>query len=273
MKLASSKDTSDDRAVAQRTRSIANSAFASAVAILAVVAVPKSRAQTAPASPAGGVPAAARAASTIHQDMCAACHAGNGTGGPGGAANLIRSPIAMADDGGKTLGQFLQVGRPEKGMPPFPQQSQQATQLSVVLRLLAQDVAPGGRTASAAARSSILVGDAEAGKRFFEGDVGKCSSCHAVQAGAAGTASNLAGTASRYPDPKTLQNRMVLNRSFFWSPSLGEDVTATVTYRDGRVVAWGGQDDADRAEGRRAESNADRQAPTSSRPARPLPGQ
>lgn len=167
MKLASSKDTSDDRAVAQRTRSIANGAFASAVAILAVVAVPKSRAQTAPASPAGGVPAAARAASTIHQDMCAACHAGNGTGGPGGAANLIRSPIAMADDGGKTLGQFLQAGRPEKGMPPFPLQSQQATQLSIVLRLLAQDVAPGGPTASAAAPSSILVGDAEAGKRFF----------------------------------------------------------------------------------------------------------
>lgn len=213
----------------------ANAALAISTAGFIVLAIQKLEAQTTSPKPAASVDPAVRAGSTIYQDMCAACHGGNGAGGPGGAANLTRSPIATASDGGKTLGQFLQVGRPEKGMPPFPMSDQQAAQLSAALRALASEASPVG-LAGATAPASIVVGDAETGRNFFNGPVGKCSSCHATQAGTASSASNLAGIATRYPEAKTLQNRMVLNRSFFWSPSLGDDISATVIYKDGRTA-------------------------------------
>jgi cytochrome c oxidase cbb3-type subunit 3 len=83
----------------------------------------------------------------------------------------------------------------------------------------------------------VLVGDAAAGKSYFNGPVGRCSTCHAVAGGAPSPAENLAHVATKYPDPKTLQNNMVLvGRRFYWSPANSKDVTATVTWRDGRVL-------------------------------------
>jgi cytochrome c oxidase cbb3-type subunit 3 len=215
--------------------SITNASLAISTGAFLLAAVPKLEAQTASPEAAASANGAVRAGNAIYQDMCAACHGGNGTGGPGGASNLTRSAIAAADDGGKTLGQFLQIGRPEKGMPPFPMTDQQAAQLSAALRALASEAAPS-RPAGASTQASIVVGDADTGRNFFNGPVGKCSSCHATQPGVASSATNLAGIATRYPEPKTLQNRMVLNRSFFWSPSLGDDVAATAIYKDGRTV-------------------------------------
>lgn len=173
----------------------------------------------------------------IFEENCAACHGGGAAGGPGGAPSLLRSPIATANDGGKTLRAFLAIGRPEKGMPPFPMSSEQAVNLSAALQKIASAAASarnGGRKTDPA---SVLVGDAERGKAFFNGDVGKCSSCHAVAEAQASPATNLAHIATTYPEPKLLQNRMVLNRSFFWSPSLGKDVTATIIHRDGRKLS------------------------------------
>jgi cytochrome c oxidase cbb3-type subunit 3 len=177
--------------------------------------------------------AATAAGRELYQQICAACHGAAGGGGPGGASNLSRSRIVMVDDGGVALHDFLSVGRPEGGMPPFAVSAEQAAQLSAAIRSFSsgEPLVPSGT-----GDETVLVGDAAAGLAYFNGPIGKCSSCHAVAEGQEGSATNLAHVASRFDSVQDLQNAMVLNRSFFWSPALDSDVTAEVTYADGRVV-------------------------------------
>jgi cytochrome c oxidase cbb3-type subunit III len=169
----------------------------------------------------------------LYQQLCGACHGGNGSGGPGGAVNLTQSSIAMATDGGRTLRAFLQVGRPDKGMPPMTVTEAQGAALSARLLSFRPAVIAN---ASTPAQDPVLVGDATVGKAFFNGPIGKCNTCHAVENDQPSPATNLARIGSKYPDAKRLQNNMLLNRSFFWSPALGQDVTAVVTYQDGRKL-------------------------------------
>lgn len=168
----------------------------------------------------------------LFQQMCGACHGGEGQGGPGGAANLTRSALAQTADDGGTLRAFLRHGRPERGMPPYDLDLRQAALLSAALRSFAAQNSSAG-----AGPATVLVGDAETGRLYFNGDIGRCASCHTVNEGEASAASNLAHVASRYPSAKAMQNAMILNRSTFWSPALGADVAAEVTFGDGRVVS------------------------------------
>lgn len=171
------------------------------------------------------------AGAALYQQMCGACHGAAGGGGPGGAINLSRSSIAMTPDQGQALQAFLASGRPESGMPPFAVSAGQAAQLSRVIRSFAR---PDRPAQSGTDDATVLVGDAAVGREFFNGPVGGCSSCHAVTEGEASSATNLAHVATRYDSVMDLQNAMVLNRSFFWSPALNRDVTARITYADGR---------------------------------------
>ena len=166
--------------------------------------------------------------------------------------DLTRSALAMQPDGGQRLSAFLRVGRPDKGMPPVPAPltEQEAADLSAKLRSLGFAAAPaaatgrgaGGRggpplpAALAGQQLSILVGDPKLGKRFFEGAVGKCSTCHTVKDGENSPAASLAHIATKYPDPKAMQNAMLINRGLNWSPRTNKDVTATITYANGRTV-------------------------------------
>lgn len=207
-----------------------------------------------PAAAAPPDPASVARGDALYTSLnCAACHGALGRGGPSNAPDLTASAIAMAGDSGKTLAAFLRTGRPQNGMPPLltPLTEAQAADLSAKLRSFAS-AAPGtpaagvGRlgaplhpewpAALTGQQLSIVVGDAAQGQKFFNGPVGQCASCHAVKDGEPGTASNLAHVATRYPDPKTLQNAMLLNRGGNWSPRTSKDVTAIVTYADGRTV-------------------------------------
>ncbi len=203
------------------------------------------------ASPPDGPPPdpAAVARGTILYDTtfnCAACHGATGRGGPGNAPDVTRSALAMQPDNGRALAAFLRSGRVEKGMPAVPAlTAEQAADLSAKLRSLGFAAAqtgaqrgarPGLPAALAGQQLSIVVGDPALGKTFFNGPVGRCSSCHAVVDGQPGAAANLAHVASKYPEPKTLQNAMLLNRDAGWSPRTNKDVAATITYRDGRTV-------------------------------------
>ena len=165
---------------------------------------------------------------------------------------LTKSALAMQPDGGHGLSAFLRVGRPDKGMPPVPAPltEQEAADLSAKLRSLGFAAAPaaatgrgaGGRggpplpAALAGQQLSILVGDPKLGKRFFEGAVGKCSTCHTVKDGENSPAASLAHIATKYPDLKAMQNAMLINRGLNWSPRTNKDVTATITYANGRTV-------------------------------------
>jgi cytochrome c oxidase cbb3-type subunit 3 len=210
----------------------------------------------APSPPAGAPPDAASVArgTVLYETRlsCAPCHGLAGRGGPSNAPDLTRSALAMQPDGGRGLSAFLQVGRPDKGMPPLPVPltEQEAADLSAKLRSLGFAAAPaaatgrgaGGRAgpplpaALAVQQLSILVGDPKLGKRFFEGAVGKCSTCHTLKDGESSPAAGLAHIATKYPDPKAMQNAMLINRGLNWSPRTNKDVTATITYADGRTV-------------------------------------
>jgi len=181
---------------------------------------------------------------------CTACHGASGLGGPGGAPDLTKSALAMAADSGRSLARFLQVGRPDKGMPPVatPLTDQQAADLSAKLRSLGFGAAASQSARGSAGRAqlpaalagqqlSILVGNAAEGKKYFNGPIGKCATCHAIEDGQSSSAANLAHIASKYPDPKTLQNNMVLNRGLGWSPRRSKDITATITFANGRRVS------------------------------------
>jgi cytochrome c oxidase cbb3-type subunit 3 len=214
---------------------------------------PPGIAALAPSPPDGQPPnpaAVARGTALYETTLnCAACHGVTGRGGPGNAPDVTKSALAMQPDNGRALAAFLRAGRVDKGMPAVPPlTAAQAADLSAKLRSLGFAAAQGGQrgggrgarpgwpAALTGQQLSIVVGDPALGKAFFNGPVGRCSSCHSVVDGQPSAAANLAHIASKYPEPKTLQNTMLLNRDSGWSPRTGKDVTATITYHDGRTV-------------------------------------
>src|SRR5262245_49937374 len=66
------------------------------------------------------------------REQCGFCHGPNARGGSGGP-DLTRSTIVLDDDNGKQLGEFLRVGRPERGMPRFEFTPEQNTDLATFL--------------------------------------------------------------------------------------------------------------------------------------------
>jgi cytochrome c oxidase cbb3-type subunit 3 len=115
-----------------------------------------------------------------------------GAGGP----DLTRSALVQEDEGGKQLGAFLKVGRPDRGMPPFELTDEQNADLAAFLH---------AEIYLAANRShykvlDILVGDPKAGEAFFAG-AGKCATCHSASG-------DLKGVGAKY-DPPTLQGRIL----------------------------------------------------------------
>jgi cytochrome c oxidase cbb3-type subunit III len=122
---------------------------------------------------------------------CAFCHGPNANGGTHGPS-LIRSAVVRHDENGNLIGAVIRDGRPEQGMPAIPLTASQVADLVafVKARVAAADI----RSANRGVRGSgeqLLVGNAAAGKAFFEG-AGRCSGCHS-------TTGDLAGIAKKYP--------------------------------------------------------------------------
>ena len=105
---------------------------------------------------------------------CSFCHGAQATGTEQ-APNLLRSPLALQDHNGDTLGPFLKQGRPTLGMPAFSSLApQQVQDISAFLHDRIQKVR-GTRMPETA----LLVGDPKAGLAYFNG-AGKCSTCHSA---------------------------------------------------------------------------------------------
>lgn len=130
---------------------------------------------------------------------CGFCHGSNARGGESGP-DLLRSVLVLDDEGGQQLGEFLPLGRPANGMPAFQFTPEQIADIATFLH---------SQITAAAFRKTyqvlnILVGDAKAGKEYFNGD-GKCGSCHSTER-------DLRGIGSKY-DPETLQGKIVMPRA------------------------------------------------------------
>jgi cytochrome c oxidase cbb3-type subunit 3 len=131
---------------------------------------------------------------------CGFCHGSNARGGSSGP-DLTRSEIVQTDENGKQLGEFLKVGRPDKGMPRFDFTEAQNHDLAAFLH----NAIYMNSNRRLYKILDILVGDPKAGEAYFNG-AGKCRSCHSPT-------NDLKSIGAKYADAAALQGRIVLPRS------------------------------------------------------------
>jgi len=127
----------------------------------------------------------------LYSVACGFCHGSEARGGEGGP-NLIRSAVILDDRDGDLLIPIVHAGRPERGMPPRPDISDaQVKDIAVFLRSLVSS----GRDPARNRPATIVVGNAAAGSAYFEAT---CAKCHSATG-------DLKGLATKYPDPRQLQ--------------------------------------------------------------------
>ena len=145
-------------------------------------------------------PASVERGKQLLVQQCGFCHGSNARGGQQGP-DLTRSEIVQSDEGGKQLGAFLKVGRPEKKMPKFDLPDADVADLASFLHQTIDSVSERDKYKIL----NILVGDTKAGQAFFFNGAGKCASCHSVDG-------DLKGIGSKYEDAAVLQGRVVMPR-------------------------------------------------------------
>jgi mono/diheme cytochrome c family protein len=169
----------------------------------------------------------------LHVDQCSFCHGANARGGSGGP-DLTRSALVQTDEDGKQLGEFLAVGRPDRGMPKFDFSPAQVSDVAAFLHS-AIYLNANRRLYKIL---DIVVGDASAGQAYFNG-AGKCNTCHSPTG-------NLKGVGAKY-EPATLQRRLLMPRGreaqgegppvpLFRDPTA---IKATVTLPSGESLSGG----------------------------------
>ena len=209
--------------------SLSNHAAVAAFALLFTVAA---GAQQQALGPQTDTAAVERGQRLLVQE-CGFCHGANARGGSGGP-DLTRSTLVQTDENGKQLGEFLQVGRPDKGMPRFELTSAQNADLAAFLH--------GAIYLNANRRLykilDILVGDPKAGEAYFNGP-GRCSSCHSPSG-------DLKSVGVKY-EPASLQGRILMPRGRAAAPggspgplyAQPTSIRATVTTPSGESVTGG----------------------------------
>lgn len=153
---------------------------------------------------------------------CGFCHGRDAAGGETGP-DLTRSTLVAEDTRGDKIKLLLRVGRVAQGMPSF---NLSEADLNAIVAFIhdqktKSEALGGGRRSVEAA--DLAVGDAEAGRRYFNG-AGQCSNCHSVSG-------DLAGIATRYKG-LTLLQRMLYPGG---KPSL-QRARITLTLPSGQTV-------------------------------------
>jgi cytochrome c oxidase cbb3-type subunit 3 len=116
--------------------------------------------------------------SKIYAAQCASCHGADARGGKLAKtdSDLMRSDLVAMDHSGRELPGFLALGRPDKGMPKFELSHDDGVDLATWLHYqVTVTVARNDYK-----RPNLFSGDAKAGEAFFNGSVGKCSTCHSL---------------------------------------------------------------------------------------------
>jgi len=138
---------------------------------------------------------------TIYGVTCTFCHGADLRGGQMNGPNLLRSQLVLGDQAGELIMPVIRGGRAEKGMPPIAMSDEDVKAVAEYIHSVAalsprQGMPPPGETPVVL---DVLVGDATAGRAYFDAT---CSACHSA-------AGDLQGIATRVPDPKALQNLWV----------------------------------------------------------------
>ncbi len=114
----------------------------------------------------------------IYAEKCADCHGADARGGKLAKtdSDLMRSELVAMDHSGRELPGFLALGRPDKNMPAFQFSHDDGVDLAtwlhyqITVTVARQDYQ----------RHNVFTGDPKAGEAYFNGSVGKCSTCHSV---------------------------------------------------------------------------------------------
>lgn len=165
---------------------------------------------------------------------CSSCHGADLRGGEGGGPNLLVSQVVLNDQHGEKIIPIVHGARQAEGMPALNLTDAQIREIAAYIHSVAAKVGSQGRPpgeSDTVKPSQILVGDAAAGKTYFDAH---CASCHSVTG-------DLAGIGSKYPNPVTLQNTWVSGeagggRGFFGGGPAGKPATVTVTLANGKTL-------------------------------------
>src|SRR2546430_4408435 len=165
MKNDAQRRTRGARRIQRISAGSAVSALIVAGAATAVLA--QQQALTPPQDPA----AVERGRSLLSQE-CGFCHGANARGGSSGP-DLTRSALVQEDENGKQLGEFLRVGRPDRGMPKFDLPDARVADVAAFLH--AEIYLASNRRLYKIL--DVLVGDPKAGKTYFNAP-GRAATCH-----------------------------------------------------------------------------------------------
>ncbi len=125
---------------------------------------------------------------------CAFCHASDAGGAVG--PNLIRSGVVLEDQNGDLIGPIVHGSRANMGMPRIDLTDAQISDIAAWLHSLKVS----SRSGPPDKPIDIVVGKVDAGKAYFQQT---CASCHSVTG-------DLAGIASKFPNPRALQQAWLL---------------------------------------------------------------
>jgi cytochrome c oxidase cbb3-type subunit 3 len=166
----------------------------------------------------GPAPDAAEAAkgAPLYKQSCGGCHGEDARGSQG--PNLIRSTVVLHDEKDEQIGPVIRSGRPESGMPGFPQLSDaDIHSISQFLKLQVELAANRGTYGQTYGDlRNKVTGDPAQGQAFFQAN---CTGCHSP-------AGDLAHIGSKFQQASQLQQR------FLW-PAAPGPARATVTAASG----------------------------------------
>lgn len=132
----------------------------------------------------------------LYETNCASCHAADLRGGPNGT-NLLRSGTALNDQHGELVAKAVGEHNPKINLVETDSVAV-AEFLHSILATTGGQGSPPGRN-PVGVELNILVGDAKAGEAYFAKG---CAGCHSVTG-------DLKGFASKFSDPRVLQNAWV----------------------------------------------------------------
>ena len=189
-----------------------------------------------------GDPAMIARGQTLYGIHCRSCYGPDLRGGELGGPNLLRSQLVLNDQDGELIVPVVTGGRQNPGVPVMPVMNLPAGDIKAIATyirsVLASARRQGAPPAGPPVTLNVLVGDAPAGRRYFEVN---CRTCHSPTG-------DLQGIATRITDPMQLQNLWVGGRGgggrggrgggveAAAGPPSRRDVTVTVTPPSGPKV-------------------------------------
>jgi cytochrome c oxidase cbb3-type subunit III len=163
----------------------------------------------------------------VYDINCRSCHGADLRGGELGGPNLLRSQVALNDKAGELISPVVRDGRNTLGKSPMPAIQLPEDDVQAVAEyihsILATTQRQGGPPPGPWPDLNVLVGDAAAGKAYFDM---RCSSCHSVTG-------DLQNIGERFPDPVQLQNSWLAGNAARGRGSIANPVMATVTLDSG----------------------------------------